>query len=155
MRPALPTGNGSRVFSGARCLFSYNGEVVAWASGVSGTRQIQYDPVDVLDNLAPAEYVPVGYRVNFSAQIFRTIAINGTQEGSLTRQNIFPSFSKILYIEGVDALITDEITKQILYKLKTCKAESENFSIQARAIVGQNVGFNAIQMLEDGDELTP
>jgi hypothetical protein len=146
------------VFSGARAIFKFNGEIVGFASGVSGSEEITYDPVDTLDHLETREHVPTGYRVTFSAQVFRTIS-RGVEDdvnapGSLKEQNIFPKFLDILRLDGVDALIQDEITKKVLFYLTTVKTTSYNFNITARGIVGQNVNFVAILALDES-ELSP
>lgn len=154
-RPALPTGPGTRVFSGARAIFAFNGEIVGFASGVSGSEEIQYEPVDVLDHLETMEHVPVGYRVTFSAQIFRTIARGASDDvnapGSLKEQKIYPKFDEILRVVGVECVIQDTITKKILHQLVDVKAATNNFSIGARSIVGQNVGFVARKMLDESE----
>jgi hypothetical protein len=153
-RPALPTGAGTRVFSGARAIFKFNNEVVAFAQGVSGSEEIVYEPVDVLDNLAVAEHVPTAYRVTFSAQIFRTVANGPSMDdrpGSLKQQNIFPRFLDILRLQGVDVCIQDEITGQVLHLLQQVKTASTNFSVNARSIVGQNVTFVAIRALDESE----
>src|SRR3989304_2135995 len=121
MPNALPQGSGSRVFAGARAIFFFNGEVIGFASGCNGSEEIQYEPIDTLDHLEVREHVPVGYRVTFTATIFRTISRGaGTQSdnkeapGSLKAMNVFPKFGgngeEILRLEGVDAAIQDSIT---------------------------------------------
>lgn len=158
-RPALPKGNGTRVFSGARCLFLFNGEVVGFASGVSGSEEIQYEPVDTLDHLEVREHVPVGYRVTLTAQVFRTVAIGASDDvnrpGSLKQQQIFPKFDDIFRIQGVDAIIQDDPRAgsggKILHQFQTVKTASYNFNVTARGIVGQNVTFVAIRMFDESE----
>lgn len=154
-RGALPQGPGTRVFSGARAIFKFNDAIVGFASGVSGSEEITYDAVDTLDHLEVREHVPTGYRVTFSAQMFRTIAVGPSTDedgpGSVKEQNIFPKFEQILRLQGVDALIQDEISGKILFLLEQVKASSYNFNVTARGIVGQNVQFVAIRAKDESE----
>lgn len=156
MPNALPSGPGTRVFAGARAIFMFNGEVIGFASGCNGTEEIQYEAVDTLDHLEIREYVPTGYRVIFAATIFRTIARgqvsnNRDAPGSLKEQRIFPHFDEILRLEGVDAVIIDEITNKQIFMLHTVKCTGYDFSVTARQIVSQNVRFNAIRAFDESE----
>lgn len=159
-RPALPQGQGTRVFSGARCIFLFNGEIVGFASGISGSEEIQYEPVETLDHLEVREHVPVGYRVTLAAQIFRTVSTGASDDvnapGSLKQQSIYPKFDDIYRIQGVDAVIQDDarVSGKILEQFQTVKTASRNFNVTPRGIVGQNVNFVAIR-LKDESEVSP
>lgn len=159
-RPALPQGQGTRVFSGARTLFVFNGEVVGFANGVSGSEEIQYEPVDILDHLEVVEFVPVGYRTTLAAQIFRTVSQGASDDvnapGSLKQQNIMPKFDDIYRIQGVDAIVQDDprLSGKILHQFQGVKTSSYNFSITPRGIVGQNVNFVCIRA-KDETEVSP
>lgn len=152
--PQGELGTGTRVFSGARARFVWNNLPIGFAAGINGSEDIQYEEVAVLDNLAVMEYVPVGYRVSFSAQIFRTVALalgvsTFDKPGSLQEQQVFPRFDQILRLEGVSAMIQDSITGKSIALIKQIKAASYNWSVNARGIVSQNVTFNAIRMLDE------
>lgn len=159
-RPALPKGQGTRVFSGARCIFLFNGEQVGFANGISGSEEIQYEPIDVLDHLDVQEFVPVAYRVTFSAQVFYTVAQGASDDinapGSLKQQQIFPNFDDIFRIQGVDAVIQDDrrVSGKLLEQFHDVKTATRNFNIQPRAVVGQNVGFVARRLM-DVSEINP
>ena len=144
----------TKTISGARVVFFWNGDPVAYASGVDGGEEIMYEPVECLDDLAVKEYVPVGYRVNFSCRIFRTVAQGESSKntpGSLKQIGLFPQFKKILLTEGVDAAIQDSITGKVIYLLEQAKSASYNFDIQARGLATQNMQFNAIRMLDESE----
>ena len=159
-RPALPQGQGTRVFSGARCLFLFNGEVVGFASGISGSEEIQYEPVETLDHLEVREHVPVGYRTSLSAQVFRTVSQGASDDvnapGSLKQQQIFPKFDDIFRIQGVDAIIQDDprVSGKVLEQFQGVKTASRNFNVTPRGIVGQNVNFVSIRV-KDESEVSP
>jgi len=161
MPNALPQGSGTRVFSGARAIFMFNGEVVGFASGCNGSEEIQYEPVDTLDHLEVREHCPVGYRVTFTATIFRTISRGGGNNsetdapGSLKAMNVFPKFGgrgdEILQLEGVDAIIQDRVSGKTIFMLEEVKTASYNFNITARGVVGQNVTFVAIRAKDESE----
>lgn len=158
MPNALPTGPGTNTFTGARALFYFNNEIVGWASGVSGSEEIQYEGIDRLNHLEVAEHAPVGYRVTFTATIFRTIgrgAISNGESapGSLKEQNIFPRFNQILRLEGVEVSIVDTISKKVIFQLEKVKTASYQFNVTARGVSAQNVTFVA-QLAKDESEIT-
>lgn len=158
MPQALPSGPGTVTFTGARAFFYFNGEIVGWASGVSGSEEIQYEDVATIGHLEAREHAPVGYRVTFTATIFRTISrgtvSNGeTAPGSLKQQNIFPTFGQILKLEGVDVSIVDSVSKKTIFQLERVKTASYQFSATARSISAQNVTFVAIRA-KDESEIT-
>lgn len=149
---------GTRTFSGARARFYFNGTQVAYASGCDGSEEIIMEPVEVLDNLPVKEHVPVGYRVTFNANIFRTVASGASTDvapGSLKEQGIFPKFGtrgeRILQMTPVTVFIQDRNTGKVLYVIEGVKPSSQNFSITARGIVAQNVQFVAIKMLDEAE----
>lgn len=149
---------GTRTFSGARARFYFNGTQVAYASGCDGSEEIMMEPVEVLDNLPVKEHVPVGYRVTFNANIFRTVASGASTDvapGSLKEQGIFPKFGtrgeRILQMTPVTVFIQDRNTGKVLYVIEGVKPSSQNFSITARGIVAQNVQFVAIKMLDEAE----
>lgn len=162
----------TNVFSGARAVFKVNDKQVAFASGCDGSEEVMYEAADTLDNIEVAEYVPVGYRVSFNAAVFRTvqgvkasgpISTDGPRQpkegqlGSLRNPavGLFPRstgiISEILTNGTMGATIGDRLTSTTLYRLEEVKAQTLNFSITARGIVGQNVSFNAIRMRQEDD----
>jgi hypothetical protein len=154
--------NPTNTFSGARAIFRVNTDKVAFASGCSGGEEIQYEPVDVLDNIETQEHVPTGYRVNLSAEVFRTIkGVTGAQApkdgtyGSLKEMGIFPKAGadplNVLKSGEMSASITDRLTQKTIMQVERVKAASHNFSVTARGIVGQNVTFVAIRMKDESE----
>ena len=154
--PQFPAGQGTRVFSGARAFFVFNNEVIGFASGCSGSEEIMYEPVDVLDHLEVREHVPVGYRVTFTATMFRTIARGAISDnrdapGSIKQQEIFPKFDDILRIQGVTAVIQDSVSGKAIFQLQDVKTASYNFNITSRGVVGQNVTFVAVRAKDESE----
>ena len=164
----------TNTFSGARAIFRYNNKIVAYASGVDVSKDYQHEPVDVLDRVEVAEYVPVGYRVTFNCAIFRTVANSrstglsaGTNPGPAHQGQLGsvkqPSVGLLVRTSGtpsemltngyMSASITDRLTQQTLYRLQGVKATSNSFSVTARGIVSQNIGFVATRCLDESEAI--
>lgn len=156
MPTPLKTGPGTRTFSGARGFFMWNGDVIGFASGCTGGEEIMYDDVVTLGHLEAREYVPVGYRVSFTANVFRTIArsdvaTSGDSPGSLKEQNVFPHFDQILLLEGVDVAIVDGVTGKVIFMLTEVKCQSYSFTVTARGLVASNLSFNGIKAFDESE----
>ena len=155
--PLAPAGGpGTKVVSGARCAFYFNGDVIGYASGVSVSEDIRMEPVEVLNRLAVAEHVPVGYNVSLSCSVFRTVSPNQVSNnvsspGSLKQQNIFPRYDQILRVEGCDAVLYDELAKKMLAKFEQVKCTSHGFSAGARSLLLENVSFVAIKVYDESE----
>ena len=153
-RGALPQGVGTRSFTGARCVFMFNESPIGFATGVSGSEEIMYEGVDVLDDLAVKEHAPTGYRVTLNASMVRTIARGPSTDdspGSIKEQNIFPRFAEILKVEGVTAAVQDSVSGKIVALYKGVKTASYNWNATARGLVAQNVTFVAIQAFDEAE----
>jgi hypothetical protein len=150
------SGQGTRVLTGARALVIHNGDVIGFCSGINASEEVMYEPVDTLDSLPTREHAPVGYRVTLSAQVFRTVGhsvgVSTTDKpGSLKEQQLFPRLEQILRLDGVELMIQDRNTGKTIALFTGVKAQSYNFSITARGIVGQNLQFVAIRMLDESE----
>lgn len=142
----------TRVISGARLAFWFNNKPVAYAAGVTWSEEIQYEPVDVLDDLAVKEHVPVGYRVTLSAEIFRTVATGpSTQQspGSLKEQGLMPTFEDILYTDGVVATLHERITNKVVGQFMNVKTQRGNQNAAPRGVIRTNVEFVTTRMMDE------
>lgn len=135
----------SFVLSGARSLFKVDGTIVGFAGGVSGSEQIEYEPVDVLDLLEVREFVPVAYRCTLSAQIFRVVG------QSLKKLGIFPQEANILTSGDLTCTVTDILTGNTVAQFEACKCSEHAFDITARGIVSENVNFVNIRLKDEFD----
>ena len=158
----------SAAMAGRRAVCqSLNAEFAA--SGVDIEEDIQHEPVQVLDRLEVQEYAPVAYTVRMSCEIFRTVFSVGNnvpstavsapgasaQYGSLKGLDLFPKvgsnpMNALLKAEMV-ATITDKATNKTIATVLGVKAESKQFNIRARQIVGENVRFNAIRVIDESE----
>lgn len=134
----------SRTLSGARARFKINGEKVAYAGGVSGEEAVDLEPVDVLDLIEVLEHVPVGYRANLNANIFRVVG------ASLKVLGIFPQNTNILTTGELEASVEDTLEEgRIAYLFQGVKAASKGFDMSARSLVTENISFVAIRCLDE------
>lgn len=142
-----------RVFTGARARLVLKGKKIGYCTNVSGSEEIAYEPIDVLDNIQTEEFVPVGYTVTFTASMVRIV---GETVKSL---GIFPPLGKtpqehlenILVNGEMVAIIEDNKTGQQLMKLEQVKCASHNFTVNARGVVGQDLTFVAIRMRDESE----
>lgn len=133
----------SKALYGARCRFKINGQKMAYAGGVSGDEQIDYEPIDVLDLLEVLEHVPIAYRANFNANFFRVVG------NSLKNQGIFPIQNNILTSGALEASAEDRLTGRTIALFQGVRTTTKNFDLQARARLTENAAFVAIRMLDE------
>jgi hypothetical protein len=140
-----------RVFTGARARFSVNGVKVGYARNVNVSEEIEYQPVEVLDNIEVEEYVPVAYRVTFTCSMFRIIGETLKEKGWFpsTGTNTEEHLSNILLTGEMSAQIEDTKSGKIFATLEQVKIQSHNWTIDARGIVGEDVTFNAIRVKDE------
>lgn len=142
-----------RLLTGARARFSLEGVKVGYARNVTIGEDIQYDPVEVLDNIEVEEFVPVGYRVTFSAGMFRIIGDTLKSRGLFpkTGSNEEEHLRNILLTGELTATIEDTITNKIFAVVEQVKIASKNFSVDARGVIGEDVTFVAIRVKDESE----
>lgn len=141
-----------RVLSGARARFMLNGVKVAYTTSVTFGEEIQYDPVEVLDQLEVAEFVPVAYRVSLSAQMVRIVQNSIKLRDGIS---IFPRLEDILTAGDLTATIEDKVTGSIIANIQFVKSSRYNMQIGARGIVMTDCEFVAILIRDESELNTP
>lgn len=154
---SLPKG---QVFSGARARFSIDTKIVGFATNCTGSEEIQYDPLQVLDHIQTIEFVPIGYSVTFSASRVRLIGDAADIHGSLRGpMNAFPKLGQsdsdfllnILNLADLQCQIEDTVSGKIFMQLEQVKIASHNWAITPRGIVGQDINFVAVRMKDEAE----
>jgi hypothetical protein len=142
-----------RVFTGARARFLLKGKKVGYATNVAGSEEIQWDPIEVLDNIQVEEFVPTAYRVTFTASLVRIIGETVKSLGFWPQQGTSPEehLENILLQGELVAVIEDNKTGRAMMTLEQVKLASHNFTINARGIVGQDLTFVAIRMKDESE----
>jgi hypothetical protein len=142
-----------RVFTGARARFLLNGKKVGYARNVSGREEINYEDVNVLDNIQPEEQVATGYTCSMTSSLFRIVG------ESLKSQGWFPSIGanpeehlkNILTNGDLVATIEDNQTGKIMATYEQVKVRGHNWTIDARGVVGEDVDFVAIRAKDESE----
>lgn len=151
----LERGQKGKIYTGARARFSVEGKIVGYARNVAGSETIEYQPVEVLDNIEVEEFVPIAYRVTLTAGMFRlvgeTLKSNGLFPNNGT--NSSEHLLNILMTGELNAQLEDVKTGKIIAQITQVKVAGHNFTVDARGIVGEDVEFNAVRM-QDESEIT-
>ena len=142
-----------RLFTGARARFSINGVRVGYARNVSITEELEYFPVEVIGNLETEEHVPIAYRVRFTASMFRIIG------ETLKTLGFFPEvggntdehLTNVLTSGDMVATIEDTKTGKIFATVEQVKVASHSFTVDARGVVGEDLEFVAIRLLDESE----
>jgi hypothetical protein len=134
----------SQTSSGARIVFRVNGQKVAFANSVNYTVAHAHQPVDVLDQLEPAEYAETGYTVNFSATMFRV------SNQSAMAIGLAPRLQDILTQPELTAEIVDRITGATLMLIQRVKLTQQDFSVDARSLGQLTLAFVGIKYDDEG-----
>jgi hypothetical protein len=152
MAGPLPKG---LVFTGARARFSVDGKPIGFATNCSGSEEIQYEAVNVLDHIQTVEFVPIGYTVSFQASRVRLIGdpLRGPAKDMFPKlgANSQEFLQNILNLADMVAQIEDSITGQIFMNLEQVKIASHNWTIGARGVVGEDINFVAVRMRDEAE----
>lgn len=136
-----------KMLTGARARFSIGSVVVGYARNVAVTEEIEYQPVEVLGNIQVEEFVPVAYRVRFTASMFRIIGETLKKAGWFPPVGITADehLENILNTGDLQAHIEDTKSGETFCTLYQVKVASHNFTIDARGVVGEDMEFVAIR----------
>ena len=146
-------GEKGRVITGARARFMIDGKKVGFATNVNGGEEIQYDPLELLDNIEVDEFVPVAYRVTFTASLVRIVGETVKSEGFFPKAGTSPDehLTNILLQGDMVGVIEDNKTGKKLMTVEQMKLASRNIAINARGIVGKDVTFVAVRMKDESE----
>lgn len=133
----------SNTSSGARIVFRVNGQKVAFANSLSYTVAHAHAPVDVLDQLEPAEYAETGYTVNFTATVFRV------SNQSAINLGLRPKLQAILTQPELTAELVDRTTGATLALLERVKCTQEDMNVDARSLAQLTLSFVAIKQSDE------
>jgi len=148
------SGGKGRILTGARVRFSMAGKRIGYARNVTVNETLNYEPIEVLDNLEVEEHVPTGYVVSMSASMFRLIG------DTLKSEGLFPSngkdaeehLSNVLLQSGImTATLEDSKTGNVFSEVSNVKITSHNWSIDARGVVGEDVEFVGIRVSDESE----
>lgn len=149
----MAEGERGRVFTGARARLLINGVKVGYARNCNGREEIQYEPIDVMDNIETEEYVPTRYRVSFSMSRVRIVKETLKSLGHFPAVGNNPQqhLANILTSGELTVSIEDNKTGAVIMTLIGARATSKNFSIDAAGVVNEDVEFVALRMRDESE----
>lgn len=133
----------SQTSSGARVVFRVSGQKVAFAQALNYSVVHAHQPVDVLDQLEPAEYAETGYTVNFSVNMFRVANQSAISLG------LRPKLQDILTQPELTAELVDRINGATIMLIELVKCTQEDLSIDARSLGQLNLSFVGIKQSDE------
>lgn len=120
-----------------------NGQKVAFATAVNYTTSHNHNPIDVLDQLEPAEYAETGYTVNFTATLFRVAGQSAISLG------LRPKLQDILIQPELTAELIDRVNGQTLFLIERVKCTQEDFNVDARGVAQVTLNFVGIKQSDE------
>lgn len=148
------SGGKGRLLTGARVRFTFNGKMIGYASGITVTESIEFEPIEVIDNIEVEEHVPIAYRVSFSATLFKIVGSTLKSEGLMPSNGADAEehLTNILLHSGkMKAQLEDTKTNKIFGEFQEVKVTSHNWTINARGVVGEDVEFVAIRLADESE----
>jgi hypothetical protein len=129
------------------------GRKVGYATNVSGSEEVQYDPLEVLDNIEVEEFVPVAYRATFTASLVRISGETVKSMGWFPKTGNDPEIHlrNILDMGEMVAVIEDTKTGNKIATAEQLKMQSRNFTVNARGMVGKDVTFVTARMRDESE----
>jgi hypothetical protein len=139
-----------QLFTGARARLIANGVRVGWATGVSGSRSYQKEPVDVLDNVEVEEHATLGYRVSLRASIVGLVSQSLVSAGLLPEigQTNEEHLRNLIGQPVFTVQIEDNQTGAVIWEFTGCEIADESFSVQSRSMMMRDVNFVAIRLAD-------
>lgn len=133
--------------SGARVQLLLNGQVVGYATGVSGNETINQAPVEILGDIDAVEHVAVGRTVTLSADFVRII------DSSLQAQGVWPrgGTDDVLDFPEMDAVIFDRLGDKPIYKAVGVVPETRGWTVARGGLMSKNATFRARRLFDEVD----
>lgn len=135
------------VLTGARARLMLNGVKVMYCQGVNYSEEIEYQPVEPLDQYEVAEHVPVAYRVTFSAEMTRVVNNPIKQRDGVS---VMPRLEDITNAPALTGTIEDRLTGAVLANIEQVKLQRYTSNI-GRAIVLTSCEFVAIRVRDESE----
>ena len=147
------------VITGARARFSINGVKVGFARSVNLNENIDYRPLEVLDNIRIEEHVPVGYDCALTMEQFKIVDQTFKARGFFPKAGNDTSehLLNILLSGELTATLEDVVSGKLLATVERCRIATTNYTVNARDITGENITFVAILVKDEseGDNVVP
>jgi hypothetical protein len=151
---ASETKQKGRIFTGARARLKISGVTVGYATQVTVTEEVQYDPAEVVDNIETEEFVPVAYRVSGSCNTLRVVGETWKSQNWFPKNGIDTNAHLLnILATGDDVTLTleDAKTQKTVALVEQVKFGRRNLSVGARGISGEDIDFVAIRVKDESE----
>jgi hypothetical protein len=135
----------NRAFSGPRAQLWIAGasgrQLVGWATGCSGSVNVQQMRIDVLGNPASEEIEPVGFTVAGNFERVRIVDL------SLVELGVDPTQGDTINFINFPALnidVYDQVGETVIESIRGARMSQRTWSVQARGITSEQVAFEAL-----------
>ena len=147
-----------RIITGARARLSVGANTIGFATDVSCSEDVQFEPIRVLDSIHTVEFVPVGYDVGFSASRVRLFgdSLRGSLDimprhgdpasGQRTAQT---HLRNMLVKANMSATIEDTYSSAPFVRVEGVQVTRHNWTVTARGVVGEDIEFVGIRMFDE------
>lgn len=141
------------IATGARIRLTLTGVTVALATRAGVNEEINFQPIEVLDNIEVIEHVPVGYTTGLNASQVRLIGETVTSLGFMPRkgQSAADFLRNILTQDDIVAQLEDSQTDIVVARIVGVKLASRNFTVDARGVVNEDVTFVSRRFLDEAE----
>lgn len=150
----MERGSGKgRIYTGARAKLMLQGKPIGYARNVAITEELEYQPIEVLDNVEVEEHVVVAYRARFTCSMFRIVGDTLKSEGFFppTGKNSTEHLENVLISGDLTASLYDTQTGKIIANVTGVRVASHNFTVDARGVVGEDVEFVCIAVRDESE----
>lgn len=125
-----------QVLHGARMWVAFNGVTLGYCANVNVQRNTQHMPVDVLDNLATEEHVPVSYGGTFN---FAGIAVANK---TFLERGVMIAFNDLITAPTKTVTLMDRPTDRAAWTLERCSISGDSFTAAKGQLMMLN--FNGV-----------
>lgn len=139
-----------QIFTGARARLLARGQRVGWSTSVSGSREYQKEPIEVLDNIEVEEHATMAYRCSARIGMVGIVTKSLVEAGLLPEvgQDNEAHLKNIIAMEPWVLQIVDNQTEKVLYEMQDCEVSSENFQVGARSVLMIDVTVVGIRIAD-------
>lgn len=133
----------AKYFTGARCILKLNGEILAFATGISWTITTAAEEVLTIDSYLPHELMPTRIQVNGNISGFR---IPGNGPGAKLIQ---PDSLSFLHQRYIDIEVMDSQSDNLIFKTNRALIVRRNESVRTGDMSQLSLDFTAIGFIDE------
>lgn len=136
------------VFTGARARILVEGQAIGLGSGFNGDEEVMVEPIEILDNIAVQEHVPVGYRTSLNASMIWLVTETLKSRGLFPKvgANSGEHLTNVLNAGEQTTLIQDAASGDVFLSYEQTQIVRQGWNIGPRQVVSGDVGMVAIRV---------